>query len=201
MKTLLSISIFLLSLCSVNAQVRLISGDLSVLKGQTQVAAQFSYEGTSVGKFDNEMDYVNKKVAELNEKKPGRGDEWKSSWLNDRDNRYIPKFLELISKYTAKKGPLNFQNDPNGTKYTFLINTDFLEPGFNAYVVKKYAEVRMTVRIVESQNPSNEIARLTAFGVGRTYGYGDFDTGTRIAEAYAKAGKDLGIYLTKKVLK
>lgn len=202
MKTLfLFLSIFFYTQSYLSSQVRIQTGDISFLKGEKEIAISFSYNGTSVGKFKNEADYVSKKVLELNEKEAGRGDTWKNAWENDKESRYKPKFLDLISKYTSKKGPLNFQDNKDGTKYTFLVNIDFLEPGFNAYVVKKYAEVRMTISIVESNNPNTIIAKLSVGGVGRTFGYGDMDTGTRISEAFAKAGKDLGVFITKKALK
>ena len=83
-----------------------------------------------------------------------------------------------------------------------LVKTTFTEPGWNAFVMKKPAEVNLEIRIVESGNPDKSLSKMTVTkALGQTYGYGDLDTGTRIAEAYAKAGKELGKYLYKKHLK
>lgn len=192
--------LFLLTFTTSQAQVRVKKGDIKVLKGQKMVAVKFTYEKMGVGKFKNEKDYLDKKVAEYNKKEAGRGDEWRKSWEGDRTNRFQPQFLKLINKYTEKQGA-SFEEDVDDAKYTMIVNTDFTEPGFNVVVMQRFAEIRTTVTIVETANPDKVVAVLSAAGVGRTFGNGDLDTGVRIAEAYAKTGKELGKYLSKKALK
>lgn len=181
------------------AQVRVKKGDIKVLKGQKTVGIKFTYDKMAVGKFKKENDYIKKKVAEYNEKEAGRGDTWKEAWLSDRASRFQPKFLDLAAKYTDKAG-LQFADDPSGTKYTIIVNTDFTEPGFNVVVMRKNAEIRTTIKIVETET-QKVVATMTAAGQGRTFGGNDWDTGVRIAEAYAKTGKEFGKYLSKKALK
>src|ERR1700737_2200846 len=84
---------------SANAQkIKLIEGDLSPLKSETSISAEFTYDNMSVGKFDKESDYVAKKTADYNKKEPGRGDNWAKSWVRDRESMYEPKFIELFEK-------------------------------------------------------------------------------------------------------
>lgn len=196
---LFAIAAFMLTASSLDAQVRVQKGDIKVLKGQKTVGIKFTYEKMGVGKFKNESDYLKKKVGEYNEKEAGKGDAWKEAWLNDRATRFEPKFLDLASKYTEKLG-LQFSTDPAGTKYTIIVNTDFTEPGFNVYVARKNAEIKTTITIVET-GTDKVVAKMSASGQGRTFGGNDWDTGVRLAEAYAKTGKEFGKYLSKKALK
>lgn len=198
MKTVVSLSLFILFFWAGTAQsqVRVQKGKLSVLKGTKQIAVKFTYDNMAVGKFKKEQDYVNKKVADYNKKEAGRGDKWKEAWVNDRETRFEPKFIELFEK----NAPVKLAKAPAETKYTMIVNTDFTEPGFNIAVMRKFAEIRTTVTIVETAS-NKTVAVLSAAGPGRTYGGYDFDTGLRIAEAYAKTGKDLGKYIYKKGLK
>jgi len=79
------------------------------------------------------------------------------------------------------------------------VNTDFTEPGFNVYAVKKRAKIDLTVRVIENAT-KKEIATIEIKNSpGRdVMGY-DYDTGSRIQEAYAKAGKELGKLFNKKI--
>jgi hypothetical protein len=54
--------------------VEKLSGDLSELASQTNVNFEFTYNNMSVGSFENEVDYVNNKAAELNLKEADKGD-------------------------------------------------------------------------------------------------------------------------------
>ena len=73
---------------SANAQkIKTLEGDPSVLKNESNINIEFTYDNISVGKFDNEKDYIKKKTDEYNAKDPGRGDIWAKNWINDRQAR------------------------------------------------------------------------------------------------------------------
>ena len=78
-------------------------------------------------------------------------------------------------------------------KYTMIVKTVSIEPGWNIGISRKNAEIDLEVWIVETANKSSKLASFTISNVpgGTAFGY-DFDTGLRISEAYAKAGKSLG---------
>lgn len=182
------------------AMVKLESGSLDALKQETAVNVVYSYEGMQVGKFVNEKDYLDKKAAEYNQKEAGRGDTWRKAWVDDRASRFQPKFEELLNKqFSGSKTPLNFGAHPEA-KYTLTVKTTFTEPGWNVAIMRQPALISATVLLVETQNQTSPVATLTitkATGMD-AWGY-DFDTGLRLQEGYAKAGKELGILIRKKI--
>jgi hypothetical protein len=187
---------------SISAQtITIKSGTLDSLKGQKILNISYDFSEFGVGKFDKEADYVAKKVSEYNEKEPGKGDKWKENWIGDRKSTYQPKFEELINKATKDAG-LYVGPENKDAKYTLILKTTFIEPGFNVYVTKKFASVNVEAIFVETANPDKIIATiLSKNNPGRTYGSNDMDTGIRIGEAYAKCGKELGAFLMKNGLK
>ena len=134
LKTVL-VALLVLSVTAIHAQkIKVTQGDLSFLKGQTQVLLEYDYSNMGVGKFEKEEDYINKKVAEYNDKNPGTGDEWKVKWEADREGRFHPMFEELLNKYTAKAN-CNFDQTNIKAQYTLILKTTFTEPGFNIGVI------------------------------------------------------------------
>jgi len=187
---LLAVSISL----GTNAQrIKLVEGDLSVLKTEQKINTEFAYENMRVGKFDKEEAYVVDKKESLNKKEAGRGDTWAKAWVSDRNARFEPKFNELFEKSS------NLAISKNA-KYTLIFKTIFTEPGFNIAITRKNAEINADVWIVETANKDKVIAKATVQkAVGRTFGGYDFDTGERLSEAYADAGKALGKFIKDKL--
>lgn len=185
-----------MALISVSAsaqKIKLLEGDLAPLAGETSIAVKFTYDNMSVGKFDKESDYIAKKTDDYNKKEPGRGDSWAKNWVGDRERDYEPKFVDLFEKETgwsvSRKKP---------AKYTLIFKTLFTEPGYNVYVTRKNASINAEAWIVESAT-EKVIAKISVEKVpGRTFGGNDYDTGIRIAECYADAGKHLGKFIKKK---
>lgn len=172
-------------------KIKVTEGNIEALKKEQTLNFEFTYDNMKVGKFDKEEDYVTQKKDEYNKKEAGRGDTWAKDWIDDRHNKFEPKFEELFAKYGMKT-----QN--KDAKYTLIFKTTFTEPGYNNGVWRKPAQVDGDVWIVETANRNNVIAKLTIEKcIGTIYGGFDFDTGVRIMESYAKAGKELGKYLTE----
>jgi hypothetical protein len=181
------ISILLVALVSVAyaQKITVTQGSLAALKDQSEVNMEFTYDNMAVGKFDKEEDYVSDRKDKMNEKEAGTGDKWADGWINDRTERYAPKFYELFNK----DGSLTAGEKPDA-KYTMIFHTSFTEPGFNVGVMRRNASINADVTVVETANRSNVICKLTimaAQGAG-AMGY-DFDTGFRIQECYAVCGK------------
>ncbi|WP_341836572.1 hypothetical protein WJU16_01560 [Chitinophaga pollutisoli] len=173
-----------------NAQkIRVTEGSLDVLKNEKDINIEFTYNNMKVGKFDKEADYVSSRVKDLNKKEAGRGDTWAKAWVDDRKERFEPKFEELFTQVTD----LKFANK---AKYTLIFNTSFTEPGFNVGVMRKNAYISGEFLLVESADHSKVAAKGTLEkSPGRTFWDNDFDTGERISEAYEMAGKALGRYI------
>ena len=200
-KTVL-VALVVLSITAVQAQkIKVTEGDLSFLKGQTEVLLEYDYSEMAVGKFDKEEDYLAKKIPEYNEAEAGRGDKWAENWVNDREARFHPKFEELLNNYT-KKADCNFDQTNIKAKYTLILKVTFTEPGFNIGIMRKDAMINVEVKFIETATPENTLAKMTMTNIpGRTAMGHDYDTGLRISEAYAKGGKSLGAYLVKKAFK
>lgn len=178
-------AIMLLAANTYAQRIKILEGSADVLKNEKEINIEFTYNDMSVGKFDQEADYVKSRTQELNKKEPGRGDTWAKAWIADRKNRFEPKFEELFSK----TGEITLAAN---AKYTLIFNTSFTEPGFNVGVMKKNAYIDGVVTIVETADKSKVVAKINVDNApGRSFWGNDFDTGERIMEAYAMAGKAL----------
>lgn len=173
-----------------NAQrFKVTEGDLSALKGETSYNIEFTYNDMSVGKFEHESEYIEKKKAEYNSKEPGRGDSWAKSWISDRKMVFEPKFIDLFEKTSDMTVKAT-------AKYTIIFHTTTTEPGYNIYISKKNAEIDAEANIVETANRSKIIAVISVKNApGRTFSGNDFATGDRISECYAVAGKKLSKFI------
>lgn len=182
-------------------RLKLESGSPVFLKGETTLNLEYAYDGLKVGK-EAEQAYIDKKVADYNKKEAGTGDKWLAGWKSDRERRFQPKFEELLNKqFTEKKLALNAGKHPEA-KYTMVLKTTVLEPGFNVAVMRKPAEVSAVAEFFDTKDRSKPLAVISILNApGRdAMGY-DFDVGYRLQEGYAKTGKELGSFLVKKALK
>mgnify|MGYP001823055294 CR=1 FL=1 len=188
---LLLCAALLVAVPSFGQKLKVESGKVDALEGITKLKIVYDYSDLGVGKFEVEDDYIAKKVADMNEDEAGTGDNWKESWFNDRPTRYEPKFEELFTKYAA----FIESGQEVDADITMLVHTTFIEPGFNVGVARKSASINLEVSFLKGDSELFKVLLLNAPGSG---GVGfDFDTGWRISESYAKAGKSLGKYLTK----
>lgn len=198
MKKILVLSLLFSIVANGFAQkVKILDGSIDALKGQTKMNVVFDYSNMGVGSYSKEEDYVTKKVKEYNEKEPGRGDDWAKKWEGDRKNRFEPSFTELFNK----KSPVIIGNFADA-KYTMKVRTTFTEPGYNIYVTRKNASINTEVTIYETASPDKAVCTIQGLNFpGRTFGGNDYDSGTRLSEAYAKAGKDLAAFIIKNLEK
>lgn len=193
MKKLFVILMLAIAVTGYSQKLKVIEGDLAPLKGQTSMKIEFTYDNLIVGKDKEEAEYVAKKKDEYNKKEAGKGDKWAADWVDDRSNRYAPKFRELFSKESKMT-----TTEDNAT-YTLIFKTTRIEPGFNVGVMRQNAYIDGEAWIVETANKDKVVAKITiANSPGGTFGGYDFDSGTRIAESYAKAGKEIGYLIAKK---
>ena len=187
---------FIIALCismsSFAQRIKVIEGDLPAdFKDQKSVNTAFTYDNMGVGKFDKEDEYIKTKTDEYNKKEPGRGDNWAKSWIADRKNRFEPKFDELFTKYSDLT--LN-----KNSKYTIIFHTTFLEPGFNIGITRKNAAVNGEALIVETANQSKVLAKISVDKApGKSFWGNDYDTGERLSECYATAGRAVGKFVKK----
>ena len=183
-----------------NAQ-KLIPGEkgksyLEFLKGQEKIKLAFVYDDMQVGKMTEEA-YVAKKKEEYNEKEAGRGDKWEKMWVEDRSKRFSPKFKELFNKYVENDG-LSVDESYDDAKYTMTVKTTWTEPGYYIGISSKPALISGKIVFAETSNPEKALAEIE-FIKAPGNSMATWDTGERIKESYAKLGKTLAQYLSKKV--
>lgn len=182
------------------------NNDFDWIVGQSVIKIEYDYSNMSVGDYDKESDYVNKKVNEKNAQAEGSGDEWKKKWEGARTSMYQPKFEELFNKHLSKKGIACDSESKNAT-YTLKVITTFTEPGWKTMPsgpfgpavpgANRNAAVSFKYVFIETST-GNEIARFSQNKVpGKDVSGTDFDVGTRLTESYAKAGKMLAEYIAK----
>jgi hypothetical protein len=178
-------------------KVTLKSGTLDFLKGHETIRVDFTYDDMTVGKM-KEADYIAKKTKEYNEKEPGRGDQWAQDWVNDRQGRFQPRFVEGFDNMCSFAG-VTFRIDPNAAgEYYMIVHTLFTEPGFNIYMTSKNASIDAEVTFYDGAK--TELAKIF---IDNSPGSGffefDYDTGIRIQEAYANGGRSLAAFILDKV--
>jgi hypothetical protein len=178
-------------------KITITSGSVDFVKNQKVLQFVFTYENMRVGKM-TEPEYIKKKVSDYNEKEAGRGERWQESWVRDREERFVPKFTELFDKYLEKYGIVAGGNAAEGAEYRIEVNTDFTEPGFNVGVVRRNAEIDLTCKVYNIAT-GEEVAVIKVIKSSANSFIGaDFDTGYRIQECYAKAGRELAQFFIKK---
>lgn len=192
MKSLLFVTLMSISLTGFTQKLKITEGSLKALKGAKSIKTEFNYDEMSVGKFKTESEYIQKRKVEINEKEPGRGDKWEAAWIADRQDRFEPQFRELFAKHSG------MTTADDNAAYTLIFKTTRTEPGFNVGVASRPASIDAEVWIVESSNPSSIVAKISLLNApGRAVFGTDFETGARLQEAYAKAGKELGAFIVK----
>ncbi|MDR1121928.1 MAG: hypothetical protein LBM08_13550 [Dysgonamonadaceae bacterium] len=178
-------------------KITVTSGSVDFIRNQKVVQLIFTYEDMVVGRM-TESEYMEKKISDYNAKEPGRGDIWKKAWIGDREERFVPKFMELFDKYLEKYGIESGYSDSQGAEYRIEINTDFTEPGFNVGVVRKNAAIDLTCKVYKIAT-GEEVATIRVRNASANNFLGtDFDAGFRIQECYAKAGRELAQFFIKK---
>ena len=206
MRTLLTLALSLgLALGASAQKMKLTSGSFKPLSGQKEVLLVFKYDDMNVGTGKREMkeeDYIAKKKKEYNEKEAGRGDDWEKAWKADRENRFHGKFEDLFNKNAAKKLGLKAARNLNDAKYTLIVHTTMTEPGFSVPMVMTVpAAVSLKIQLVETGS-DKVLAEATATEApGNAFAGAAWDTGNRIQESYAKAGKTFAKWLPKKGMK
>ena len=197
MKRTLAILLVGISLTGYSQKLKVIEGDLSVLKGQTSVKTEFTYDNMTVTtKNVPEAEFISTKKAEYEKKEAGRGDKFATAWVEDRPNRFEPQFRELFAKHSE------MTTAGDNAKYTLIFHTTHTETGYNIGISKRPAYIDGEAWLVETANKDKVVAKMTIDNVpGSQFGGYDYDTGTRLAECYAKAGKDIGKLFAKSAKK
>ena len=195
-KIVLILSILLSSTVMFSQKVKVIEGDFKNLKGIAVYNLEFDYTGVQIPKYDSEEAFLKDKMEKREHKKVGAGEEFKTSWFADREERYEPKFIESFNK--RFDGEVRVAKDIDA-EYTMKIHSTMMWAGYNVGIVRKNAKLEATVSVYKTSNPSEVLwsANYTKVEGSGAMGY-DFDSGYRISEAYAKLAKEVAYNIKKK---
>lgn len=181
---------FLLVTIGAKAQdVKLASGKIEVLKGVDSFQIVFDYSKLSVGDAGREANYIKMKKAESEKKSPGSAYAWEEKWINDKSNKYEPKFVaEFLKTSDIQIG--NFED----TRYQLIFKPMLLEPGYNIGIRNKAANLNAEAWIVETSNPKKAIVKIKIEDASAKGKY-DQDPAIRIADVYGDAARALSRFL------
>jgi hypothetical protein len=180
--------------------VKFKSGDetRSFLEGVDKVLVKLDFSATRVGKFATEAEYIEKRVSETEEKEPGKGEEWRTKWEEQKESVFAHQFTKLINEYTLEKKGIEFATNLNDAPIVMVVGVMFLEPGYNIGISRRNAEVSLRVEMFKATDMNTPLA---VYELNRVQGQGamgfDFDAGYRMGQAFALSGKALGKYFSK----
>jgi hypothetical protein len=189
--------ILLLLLFNLKAQkFEIVSGNPKPFSTVRLYYLTFDYSGLQVGKYGDEQNYIDYKMDDAEKRKKGSSGDWLKNWQADRRNFYQPKFIELFNTNfisPAVKCDTSFQ----GQKVELNLHTKFIEPGFNINAKRSPALINVIVTITEINNPENAFVVSITDVPGHEVMGSYYPDNRRIAEAYAKCGKELAKYMLK----
>ena len=200
MKNILIITMLFVS-CFMNAQkIKFIQGGFGFLKAQKEVNVEFDYSIMTLMKEEkSEEQYIKDRSKDLSEKKKNNGTVWENKWNSSKELIWNPKFLELANVVLSKKDKdVNFQEGLVDAKYTLIVQTVWIYPGWDAAVMKQPAKVSTNLIFVETANKSNVLLKITSTNAPGDQWGNNFSNESRIGEGYAKTGKSLAKLLLKK---
>lgn len=201
MKKTLFITAFLISSFMSAQDMKVVKGDFGFLKGEKEVNVEFDFSKMTLLKEEKtEAQYVEERAKELNDKTKGTGDIWKKKWASSKELIWIPKFLELVNVVLSKeKKDLSFNEGLTSAKYTLIVETVWLYPGWDAGVMKQHAKVSTRLLFVETANKSNVLLEITSEEAPGDQWGNNFSNESRIGEGYAKTAKSLAKMIAKKI--
>lgn len=176
------------------------SGDFDFIKDQKQFNVEFDHSKMTLMKDKKtEAQYVDDRSKELSEKNKSTGAIWKKKWDTSKELIWNPKFLELINVVYSKEGKdVSFQEGLADAKYTLIVETVWIYPGWDAAVMKQPAKVSTKLSFVETANKSNVLLEITSDKAPGDQWGNNFSNESRIGEGFAKTAKSLAKMLLKK---
>jgi hypothetical protein len=180
-----------------------LKGDFGFLKDQKEINVEFDYSKMTLMKEKKtEAQYVEERVKDLNEKSKGNGEVWKKKWNSSKELIWTPKFLELANiVMSKKKKDLTFQENLTAAKYTLIVETVWIYPGWDVSIMKQPAKVSLNLKFVETTNKSNVVLEIKSENAPGDQWGNNFSNESRIGEGYAKTAKSMAGMILKKTSK
>ncbi|TGN26614.1 hypothetical protein [Empedobacter tilapiae] len=189
MKKYLLIVLLLISFLSFGQKVQILSGSTDFLKDQKSINVELLFNDVKFFEENKtETEYLEKREKDILDN-PKRGEKFWKDWITAWNENKNVTFLDKFIKGTTKSKKINFVKD-SSVKYTLIINSEWIYPGYHAGIAIEPAKLSTTLKFVETQNPSNILLIMKTDKIKGTAGKNDFvmEYG-RIASAYEKTGQ------------
>lgn len=196
-KLLLLVFMVTMTMAFSQEKMKIVAGNLNVLKDQTEVNVEVEFENVLFMKENiTEAQYLeNRKKQVLDNPKRGQTawNEWIVEWGKYK-NEYSDYFAKGLNK-TYKN--ISFKKDPSA-KYTLLVETNWIFPGWHAGLTAMTAEITGKIKLIETNNPSTVLAEVELKKFDKFVQNEEFvmEYG-RIAAAYESVGRYLGKEIKK----
>lgn len=179
---------------STSAQILSNEGNFKFLKKESAVNVEFRYDSLKVTKgFLPEKQYIDERVSRLNTRKKGEGDGWKIKWEGSRDSTWKSDFLStLYDTYTLKRKTV-FEEGLDNTTYTLIVDVNWINPGWDVYVIGEITWVDLTLTIVETADRNKILVKTTSKKAeGSIVGTKIVSNEDRISIAFMRTAKAYG---------
>ncbi len=196
MKKQIVLIVFLLSTLIIYSQkIKVKEGDIKLFKGVDEYNVIFDYSNLEIPNYNSEEDFLEDKMAKREEKLTGDGERFKKSWFDDRKNLYEPYFIDFFNDYFIMKRKIKVSKNNVAAKYTILVKTKMIYPGYNVVVGWEGAKLNAVISVYRTDTP-NELL----FSSKNVYiqGKASYNTGIRIANTYGILGSTFAGYLKRK---
>jgi len=166
MKKLLLLLFVSITMIAYSQKVKLLSGDFSALKDQTEVNVELVFDNNVTFQAENftESQYLeNRKNDILNNPKKTKDDwvKWNDEWKDFKETKYMEKFLKGINH---KSKNIVFKNNIQ-SKYTLVVKTVWIYAGWSGGFVMQPAKLTSEIQLIETSNPSNVLFRVDSTGI------------------------------------
>ena len=195
MKYIIALFIFI-SFNSYSQRLKIEEGNPKELKSQNNYNLVFDYSNLEIVNYKSEIAFLKEKVALREAKSKGLGKKFRLNWFGYRKKLYEPSFVMNFNNYFIMKKKIFISRENKKAKYTVLIKSLKLYPGYNVKMAWEPAKLWAEVIIYETKNPKNIVLHFKPIKIYQ--GYYDMDLGQRVANAYGVLGKTLAKFLKKK---
>ncbi len=199
MKTPFTLLVLFVCATAFAQKMKIEQGNFDFITDQKEVNVEFVYENMTLlkEKMSNE-EYVAKRSGDLEEKARGKGKTWEKKWNSAPEQIWNPKFLELMNKYMSKDTGIYFEEGLADTKYTLIVETIWLYPGWDAGIMKQPAKVTTSLRFVETANKDKVLVQVSSKNAPGDQWGNNYSNESRVGEGYAKTAKSLAKMIVKK---
>lgn len=149
-----SLLLFMSNIQTVNGQ-KVVTGDLSFLKGQKSINVVFDYSGMKIEK-QTEAEFVASEAQAKEAKEAGTGEKFKADWEKDKAERYLAAFNKILG------AELQIKTDDPAATYTLIVyNIDLTNKGWgNKFSGGNPASMNVDFKFVETANQANTLCEI-----------------------------------------